>query len=133
MRTATASAFSRHPDLAEAPVLDVALESAEGADMDDLLAQRQKRAAAAAAAVFVPLAVTPAVERMLQVRLSHLTRQLALVGPPPPLSPPHDPSLRPCGSLPTDIWMDFGSMCSLCAVLCACNAAHSSCLSLQGL
>lgn len=68
---ATASAFSRHPDLAEAPLLDVSLECSAGADADDLVSQRQKRTAAA---VFVPLAVTPAVERMLQVRLLHFTQ-----------------------------------------------------------
>lgn len=59
---ATASAFSRHPDLAEAPVL----VTRDSLDEDSLLSQRQTRAAATAA--FVPLAVTPAVERMLQVR-----------------------------------------------------------------
>ena len=59
---ATASAFSRHPDLAEVPVL----VTRDSLDEDSLLSQRQKRAAATAA--FVPLAVTPAVERMLQVR-----------------------------------------------------------------
>lgn len=59
---ATASAFSRHPDLAEVPVL----ATRESLDKDSLLSQRQKRAAATAA--FVPLAVTPAAERMLQVR-----------------------------------------------------------------
>ena len=126
---ATASAFSRHPDLAEVPVLDVALESSEGADADGVLAQRQKRAASA---VFVPLAVTPAVERMLQVRLPHLTQQLVLVEPSP-LSLPHGPSLRSCGSISTNIWMGFGSMSSLCVFLCVCNAVPSSRLFLQGL
>ena len=91
---ATASAFSRHPDLAEAPVLDIALEASEGADADELLSQRQKRTAAATA-VFVPLAVTPAVERMLQVRLLHSSDSSDLLPPPPhsPAPPRHTPLL----------------------------------------
>lgn len=64
-RAATSLAFSRHPDLAEAPVLDVSLDPVNDPALDGLVPQRQKRTAAATA--FVPLAVTPAVERMLQV------------------------------------------------------------------
>lgn len=64
-RAATSLAFSRHPDLAEAPVLDVSLDPVDDPVLDGLVPQRQKRTAAATA--FVPLAVTPAVERMLQV------------------------------------------------------------------
>ena len=61
-RAGAASAFSRHPDLAEAPV---ATDSTDEADASPA-PQRQNSATAAPA--FVPLPVTPAVERMLQAR-----------------------------------------------------------------
>ena len=77
---ATSLALSRHPDLAEAPVLDLAVDTPDDADLDGLLSQRRKRAAATA---FVPLAVTPAVERMLQVRLAVCTVD-AMLAPPTP-------------------------------------------------
>ena len=128
---ATASAFSRHPDLAEAPVLDIALEASEGADADDLLSQRRKRTAAATA-VFVPLAVTPAVERMLQVRLPHPSNSSDLCPPPQPPPPththtphPHSPSLvslQSYGSLPRGFkgsWLTVHLTC-LCVCLQCC-------------
>ena len=62
-RAGAASAFSRHPDLAEAPV---ALDSPDEADANGPAPQRQNSATAAPA--FVPLPVTPEVERMLQAR-----------------------------------------------------------------
>lgn len=62
-RAGAASAFSRHPDLAEAPV---AIDSTDEVNANSPAPQRQNSATAAPA--FVPLPVTPAVESMLQAR-----------------------------------------------------------------
>ncbi len=59
-RAATSSAFSRHPDLADAPMLDMSVEFLEEGS-------NKAPPARPLAPVFIPPVVTPAVERMLQV------------------------------------------------------------------
>ncbi len=57
-------AYSRHPDLADAPTLDVSLDSLEDVAGTSAVAPRPSQP------VVIPVAITPAVERMLQVSIS---------------------------------------------------------------
>ncbi len=54
-------AYSRHPDLADAPTLDVSLDSLEDTAGTAAVAPRPSQP------VVIPMTITPAVERMLQV------------------------------------------------------------------
>ncbi len=57
-------AYSRHPDLADAPTLDVSLDSLEDVARTSAAGQRPSQP------VVIPVAITPAVERMLQVSIT---------------------------------------------------------------
>ncbi len=57
-------AYSRHPDLADAPTLDVSLDSLEDVAATAAAAPRTSKP------VVIPVAITPAVERMLQVSIT---------------------------------------------------------------
>lgn len=67
----TSQAMSRHPDLADAPLLDPSLESME--EGAPAAAPRPQ------APIFVPTAIVPAVERMLQVSTPPLPSKLLLL------------------------------------------------------
>lgn len=55
-------AYSRHPDLADAPTLDMSMDSLEDHAATSAAAPRPTQP------VVIRVAITPAVERMLQVR-----------------------------------------------------------------
>ena len=56
-------AYSRHPDLADAPTLDVSLDALEDVTATAAAAPRPSQP------LVIPVAITPAVERMLQVSI----------------------------------------------------------------
>lgn len=72
-RALMSSAYSRHPDLADAPTLDVSLDSLEDVAAAPAAAPRPSQP------LVIPVAITPAVERMLQVKSDRNYIQLVLL------------------------------------------------------